>query len=160
MVRSDEPFASPHQPRAAVRPRPHRRSRRLHLRQPIPPQPRDGLAGHWPGYVLDRGGQTRAVLHATGLPLGINSEEKYPVPPALSLQPGELVVLLTDGIVEAASSDGKSFGLERTLGIVRAHHQETPDEILEALFDALRDFCANKFQDDVTAVIIKAEGVA
>ena len=117
-------------------------------------------AGHWPGYVLDRGGQIRAVLRATGLPLGIDSEEKYPVPPALSLEPGELVVLLTDGIVEAESSDRNQFGLERTLGIVRAHQQETPDEILEALFDALSDFCANKFQDDLTAVIIQAQGVA
>lgn len=114
-------------------------------------------AGHWPGYVLDRRGQTKAILPSTGVPLGINPEQEYSVPPALFLEPGELILLVTDGIVEAMSSDGKAFGLERTLGIVRAHQQETPDEILESLFDALADFCEGKFQDDLTAVVIKAE---
>jgi serine phosphatase RsbU (regulator of sigma subunit) len=83
--------------------------------------------------------------------------EEYSVPPALSLEPGELVLLVTDGIVEAMSSDGRAFGLERTLGIVRAHQQEMPDAILQALFDALADFCERRFQDDLTAVVIKVE---
>ncbi len=114
-------------------------------------------AGHLPGYVLDRDGATRAVLSSTGIPLGINAGEAYPVSGPLSLEPGELVLLLTDGITEAVSSDETPFGVERALTIVRSHQQETPDHILDALFDALDHFCERVFRDDRTAVLIKAE---
>jgi serine phosphatase RsbU (regulator of sigma subunit) len=117
-------------------------------------------AGHWPGYVLDRQGRTKAILYSTGVPLGIDPSSKYPAGPAATLEPGELVLLFTDGIIEAASADGEQFGLERMLGIVRSHQQETPDAILDALFQAVADLSGHVFQDDVTAVIIKAERLA
>jgi sigma-B regulation protein RsbU (phosphoserine phosphatase) len=117
-------------------------------------------AGHWPGYVLGRQGQTKAVLVSTGGPLGIDSANEFPPGPPTALQPGDLVLLFTDGLVEATSPERTRFGLERRLGIVRAHQQKTPDEILEALFDAVSGFSAHQSQDDVTAVIIKAEDAA
>ncbi len=117
-------------------------------------------AGHCPGYVLDHKGKVKAVLASTGGLLGIDSASEFPTGPALTLEPGELVFLYTDGIVEAGSSAGNPFGLECTLGIVRKHQQETPDEILEALFDAVVDFSEHRIEDDLTAVIIKAEGVS
>ena len=115
-------------------------------------------AGHWPGYVLDRRGRTKAVLASTGCPLGIDPAGAFPAGPATTLEPGELVLLFTDGIVEAAPPDGKPFGLERTLGIVRAHQREAPDAILDALFHAVGDFSGHPPQDDLTAVILNAEG--
>jgi sigma-B regulation protein RsbU (phosphoserine phosphatase) len=115
-------------------------------------------AGHWPGYVLDRRGRTKAVLASTGCPLGIDPAGAFPTGPATTLEPGELVVLFTDGIVEAASPEGEQFGLGRTLGIVRAHRREAPDAILDALFHAVGDFSGHPPQDDLTAVILKAEG--
>jgi sigma-B regulation protein RsbU (phosphoserine phosphatase) len=117
-------------------------------------------AGHWPGYILDPQGRIKAVLASTSTPLGIDPSADFPVPPALTLEPGELTFLFTDGIVEAASPKGELFGLGRTLGIVRAHRHETPDDILEALFDAVRAFSGHDLQDDQTAVILKAEGPA
>jgi PAS domain S-box-containing protein len=115
-------------------------------------------AGHWPGYVLDRQGRTKAVLASTGCPLGIDPASEFPTGPATTLGPGELVLLLTDGIVEAASPDGEQFGLKRTLTIVRAHHREAPEAILDALFHAVEDFSGHPLQDDLTAVILKAQG--
>ncbi|HEX3146679.1 MAG TPA: GAF domain-containing SpoIIE family protein phosphatase [Gemmataceae bacterium] len=117
-------------------------------------------AGHLPGYILDQRGQTREVLPSTGLPLGIDPASKFPASPAITLAPGELVLLITDGIVEAASSDGSLFGTDRTLAIVRRHQHQMPDEILTALFDAVGDFCEHKCHDDMTAVILKVEGDA
>jgi sigma-B regulation protein RsbU (phosphoserine phosphatase) len=115
-------------------------------------------AGHWPGYVLDRRGRTKAVLASTGCPLGIDPGRGFPTGPATTLEPGGLVLLLTDGVVEAASPEGEQFGLERTLGIVRAHQREAPEAILDALFQAVGDFSGHRLQDDRTAVILKAEG--
>jgi PAS domain S-box-containing protein len=116
-------------------------------------------AGHKPGYVLDRRGQTRTILRSTGFPLGIDPLEKFPASPTMSLEPGDLVLLNTDGIIEAASPDGELFGMERTLRLVRQHQQQMPNEILTALFDAVGDFSNNNFDDDLTAVIIKADDV-
>jgi serine phosphatase RsbU (regulator of sigma subunit) len=116
-------------------------------------------AGHNPGYVLDPQGRTKAVLGSTGIPLGIDSSCAFPTGPSVTLEPGELVFLYTDGIVEAGSKTGKPFRLERALDVVRAHQQETPDEILEALFDAVGGSGHHR-DDDQTAVIIKVEGVA
>jgi serine phosphatase RsbU (regulator of sigma subunit) len=117
-------------------------------------------AGHWPGYVLDRQGRTKAVLASTGCPLGIDPAGEFPTGPATTLEPGELALLLTDGIVEAALPEGERLGLGRTLAIVRGHRQEAPDAILDALFRAVGDFSGQQLRDDITAVIIKAVGIA
>jgi serine phosphatase RsbU (regulator of sigma subunit) len=117
-------------------------------------------AGHCPGYVLDRQGRTKAVLASTGCPLGIKPASEFPTGPATTLGPGELVLLLTDGIVEAMSREGKQFGVERTLGLVQAHRREAPEAILDALFHAVGDFSGHPLHDDITAVILKAEGIA
>ena len=116
-------------------------------------------AGHLPGYVLDQQGKTRVVLPSTGLPLGIDPASKFSAS-TVSLEPGDLVLLITDGITEAASPDNGLFGMERTLRLVRQHQQQTPGEILTALFAAVNDYCNNNCLDDLTAVIIKVEGVA
>jgi serine phosphatase RsbU (regulator of sigma subunit)/putative methionine-R-sulfoxide reductase with GAF domain len=117
-------------------------------------------AGHCPGYVLDRQGRTRAVLAATGCPLGVNPASEFPAGAPTTLEPGELVLLFTDGIVEARSPGREQYGVERLLAVVRAHQQEAPEAILDALFQAVGDFSGQQLHDDCTAVILKVEGVA
>jgi serine phosphatase RsbU (regulator of sigma subunit) len=112
-------------------------------------------AGHPPGHVLDSGGRTKAVLAGTGLPLGIDPSYTFPASPAVALEAGDLVVLITDGITEAASPAAGLFGMERTLRCVRRHRHHAPSVILTALFDAVMGFCNNKFIDDLTAVVVK-----
>jgi PAS domain S-box-containing protein len=114
-------------------------------------------AGHCPGYVLDRQGRTRAVLAATGCPLGVNPASEFPTGPPTTLGPGELVLLFTDGIVEAQSPHLESFGVERMLAVVGEHQQEAPESILDALFRAVGDFSGHHLHDDRTAVILKAD---
>lgn len=114
-------------------------------------------AGHWPAYVLDRRGDVRQVLASAGEPVGIDAMLKYSTGPPVSLEGGDVVFLFTDGVVEAASSRGTQFGLERTLDVIRAHRQRPPEEILEQLFQAVADFTQAPVQDDATAVVIQAE---
>lgn len=115
-------------------------------------------AGHLPGYVLDSRGQAKAVLASTGLPLGIDPLQTFPVAHAVSLEADDLVLLISDGISEARSPDDELFGMERTLRCVRQHQQQTPCNILNALFDAVTVFCNNNCLDDMTAVIAKMNG--
>ena len=112
-------------------------------------------AGHPPGYVIDGQGQTRAVLTSEGFPFGIDPETGFPTSATVWLEPGDLVFLHTDGIVEAASPGGELFGIQRALRVVQEHRRQMPGEILTSLFEAVADFSHNRCDDDLTAVIIK-----
>jgi len=115
-------------------------------------------AGHCPGYVLDPQGQMRAVLTSTGMPLGVDLSSEFPPSTEVALEPGDLIVLFTDGIVETHSPEGQLFGSERLLASVHQHQECSPDEILDALFQAVTDHAQGAEQaDDATAVILKVE---
>jgi len=114
-------------------------------------------AGHPLGYVLDPRGEVRATLGTTGLPLGIDPAGDYPAPPALTLEPGDLVLLLTDGLLEARAPEGAAFG-EQVLEAVRANRSRPAREIVVVLHEAVRAFCRGlPIPDDVTAVVIKVQ---
>ncbi len=115
-------------------------------------------AGHWPGYVLDAQGEVKQVLQSTSFPLGVDPSGKLDNGPALTLDPGDLVFLLSDGIVEAPSGAGSLFGVGRALEVVRAHRHETPDEIIAALLHQVREWSESAQVDDMTAIVIKVGG--
>jgi serine/threonine protein phosphatase PrpC len=76
----------------------------------------------------------------------------------VEVEPGDLIVLFTDGIVETHSPECQLFGSERLLASVHQHRECSPDEILDALFQAVTDHAQGVEQpDDATAVILKVE---
>jgi hypothetical protein len=71
---------------------------------------------------------------------------------------GELLLLLTDGMVEAHGPDDNLFGMDRVLDVVRAHQSRTARAIVDTLYGAVRAFCAAQPQlDDMTVIVIKAQ---
>jgi PAS domain S-box-containing protein len=114
-------------------------------------------AGHVPGYVLDDRGDVREVLGSTNFPLGIDPTADYRRAPEVVLRPGEIVLLLTDGIVEAINAAGEQFGRERAVAAVQTCHRETPDGIVTALLRAVRAFSPVPQADDMTAVVLKVD---
>jgi serine phosphatase RsbU (regulator of sigma subunit) len=115
-------------------------------------------AGHVTGYLLDASGAIREALVSTGMPLGILPDAEFPAAPPLKLHPGELVVLLTDGIVEAFSPDEVPFGAARVIETIRANWGRSARETVDSLYRAVRDFCGNRASlDDMTAIVIKVE---
>jgi serine phosphatase RsbU (regulator of sigma subunit) len=114
-------------------------------------------AGHMPGYLMGADGEIKARLDSLGLPLAIEADTDYPTETLPSLEPGEIVVLLTDGIVEAHDPDENLFGRDRVLSLVKANRDRPAREILNALYAAVHEFCGAQGQfDDMTAIIIKA----
>src|SRR5262245_15894410 len=114
-------------------------------------------AGHLPCYVLDEAGEVRARLHSAGIPLAISPHPEYATEAAVSLRPGEMALLLTDGIVEAAGPGGM-FGVGRALGVVKANRHRPAKAVLDALYEAVNGFRGPEPQlDDMTAVVIKAD---
>jgi serine/threonine protein kinase/serine phosphatase RsbU (regulator of sigma subunit) len=115
-------------------------------------------AGHCPAYVLDRHGEIKSALCSTGPPLGVDPASEFPTARELSLAPGDVIFACTGGIPQALSGAWQPCGLERALGVVRAHRRETPEAILERLVHAVSDFAASPLRhEDRTAVLIKAE---
>ena len=92
-----------------------------------------------------------------GLPLGVTGEETYDEVHEFTMEPGDVLVLLTDGFVEwSRPSDNELFGTTRLTSVVREHARESAKVVMEALDRAVRDFSQGSRQaDDMTAVIIK-----
>jgi serine phosphatase RsbU (regulator of sigma subunit) len=118
-------------------------------------------AGHSAGYVLCPDGRLRVKLLSTDMPLGLFPGGRFPTAPAAELAPGEIVLLLTDGVPDAHSPAGEHFGEDRLLDVVREHRARGARDIVEALTGAVRAFAQGEPQfDDVTAVVVKVGGGA
>jgi sigma-B regulation protein RsbU (phosphoserine phosphatase) len=74
----------------------------------------------------------------------------------IRLEPGEVMVLYTDGVTEAVNQRGEEFGLRRLCDLVRNNCQLTSARILENLFSELYAFIGEaKVHDDVSLMVIK-----
>ena len=115
-------------------------------------------AGHPAGYVMNAFGEVKAHLSSTSLPLAISSDAKFTLGEPVQLSPGDLVFMLTDGILEARSPDGISFGERRALEAVRSHRQMSAKEIVEGLCRTVGEFSRRqKPEDDITALIVSVQ---
>lgn len=113
-------------------------------------------AGHPPGYLLAPDGSVRMELRRTGVPLGMRPNTEYCNAPPITLQPGEVALLLTDGIEEAMGPGDEMFGTDRMLAVLRASRDKSAAQIVDALYLAVREFCKGaEQQDDVTAIVVK-----
>jgi sigma-B regulation protein RsbU (phosphoserine phosphatase) len=113
-------------------------------------------AGHQTGFLLNPDGSVKQALASTGFPLGIVADAEFPASAALPLDPGDIVMLVTDGIVEARAPDGTVFGERRPLDLVRVYSKATARQIVANLYHAVRAFSQDLPQyDDITAAVIK-----
>jgi len=95
-------------------------------------------------------------IGAHGLPLGITSPFISDPPKILELNPGDLLVLATDGFFEWTNTEGEPFGTERFEETIRRSKEKRPRELISALYGAVLAFSGGmKQQDDLTAGLIK-----
>lgn len=113
-------------------------------------------AGHDPALIYCPVHDTFTALGAdAGLPLGVLRETRY-VEESGDILPGQLIAIGTDGIWEARNAGGAMFGKERFKAVLRVHAGESAREIVDAVFDAVREYSGGaKLEDDVTLVVIK-----
>jgi len=75
------------------------------------------------------------------------------------LEPGDVLVIFTDGLVEAENAAGEELGDGRLADVVLRKPEASADELLEALLvEAFQHLEEGKFRDDVTLVVIKRMG--
>jgi sigma-B regulation protein RsbU (phosphoserine phosphatase) len=110
--------------------------------------------GHYPPLVVRAGGgMTR--LDSTATVLGLFDRVEVMVR-QLTLEPGDLLAIFSDGVVEARGRDGEEFGEERLMRLLRRNRQREISEIPPALTDALLQYAAFGQEDDLTLLIARA----
>ncbi len=111
-------------------------------------------AGHNPGLVLRaRGGIEQ--LGSGGLPLGLLPGASYRIE-RISLEPGDLLCLYSDGITEAAAPDDEEFGLDRLAQLLSDQQNDPIDVLLGKIGSAVSLFAAGAPQaDDQTLLLLR-----
>jgi hypothetical protein len=115
-------------------------------------------AGH-PFPILKRKGQVRD-LELCGFPLGAWDAARYSEL-LVQLQPGDQLVLVSDGIIEAMNRQRELFGFERLTNAIARSQAATPQDCLDSLWQAVQTFEAGaEQQDDKTVVVIQVAAAA
>lgn len=90
-----------------------------------------------------------------GLPSGLFDEAQYEQY-SVTLAPGDAVLFLTDGLIEAHDPAREEFGSSRVMDICREHLNASADDLLARLFSAVENFSGNGSpQDDITAALLR-----
>jgi sigma-B regulation protein RsbU (phosphoserine phosphatase) len=105
--------------------------------------------------ILRRSSGAIERLTNGGLPFGIMADAPYESG-SVTLQPGDWLVIFTDGVVEALNAKGEEYEESRLLNVLQNGTTTTPDELLSRLMNDLDFFVgATPQHDDVTCMLIK-----
>lgn len=106
--------------------------------------------------IISANGQLKHRVLSSGLPLGMIDDFRYDPPAQIPLEPGYILLLLTDGFREASSRAGELFGVSRIVETVAANLSSSAGDILHSLRQAVRQFVDGHCQqDDMTGIVVK-----
>lgn len=118
-------------------------------------------AGHAPLFLYSHSKGQLQIFPAHDVPLGILPQLTTASSQVVSMQPGDLLLLITDGFLEWENSAGEQFGTARLEEVIHANCRLAPEEIIAELYARVVDFAAGTpQQDDLTAVVIKKTAVS
>jgi serine phosphatase RsbU (regulator of sigma subunit) len=117
-------------------------------------------AGHIPTLFYKAKESKSEFMLFDGLGLGILRNKQYEnhvQEKTFSFETGDILVLITDGIVEAKNQKGNQFGFERIRSLVEIHHEKSPAEIQTQLIDSLHGFVGGDrmIDDDYSMMVVK-----
>ena len=94
-------------------------------------------------------------LDAEGLIIGVNDDFPYEHQ-KVEFAPGDVLLLYTDGVIEAENEQQELFGEERLKGLLTEHHHRTPQDLIEHILEQVRLFSGHhNFNDDVSLVVMQ-----
>jgi sigma-B regulation protein RsbU (phosphoserine phosphatase) len=116
------------------------------------------FAGAHMDILLRREDGTCRTVETSGTWIGISDDiEDVTADARFSLEPGDTMVLYTDGVTEATDASGQLFGLERLQSTVQQCAASEPQGLVDAIVRAVDDFQVQQF-DDFTIVVARRDG--
>lgn len=110
--------------------------------------------GHNPPLVLHRGESTFESLRNCGPPLGITDDISY-APRSISLAPGDMLLLYTDGVTEAENSQSDQFGIKRLEKAILEMRGQPTRSVVDHVIKRVAEFAKGAAQsDDITCVAV------
>jgi sigma-B regulation protein RsbU (phosphoserine phosphatase) len=110
-------------------------------------------AGSFPPLIC-RGGKTVKV-RVEGVPLGLLPSREYEEV-KLKTEPGDVIVLYSDGVTDHLNAAGEEFGKGRLYDVVRGNCDRPPQEIVDRVLASLDEFSPTAF-DDQTLLVLKTK---
>jgi len=128
------------------------------LLDPVGHRLRFHSAGQGPILLLRARTRDLERYRPTSFPLGAMSLTATEAAPTVELEPGDVLVVLSDGYLEHRDADGQEYGEERVAQVLREHHDRSMAELAGMLLRSVRAFARDAPQeDDMTVVLIKRE---
>jgi len=113
-------------------------------------------AGHAPALHYVYGEDRFETLEATGLPLGIEHSPRYEAAPERRLAVGDIIVLCTDGIVEAMDANDQPFGVRRLEEVVRKYAKSPMAELVQKTGESVEaHYVGDNPSDDLTILVAR-----
>jgi sigma-B regulation protein RsbU (phosphoserine phosphatase) len=112
-------------------------------------------AGHNPAYIYRSKTGEIEELHSKNMVLGAFSFASYQTVP-MHMNPGDLLVVYSDGITEAENPHDEMFGEERLVGLIREHASSGCHSLEKTLLESIEEFTEGMAQtDDMTCMLIQ-----
>jgi len=109
-------------------------------------------AGHHPPMVIRRDGSI-SWLETGGAPVGMFRDWIYEEG-AVQLNPSDMVLACTDGLIEAVNPDGEEWGVDGLRSAAAESDAQRADDVVQAIFTSLDEFLRGCQTDDATVVAL------
>ena len=110
--------------------------------------------GHNPPLIARADGSSEILPTTDGIALGVMDGAEYKAR-SVKLQPGDTLVLYSDGVTEAMNQTGDEYGLERLREVTVATSSQGAEEVTKSIFASVREFAGEAPQsDDITCLTL------
>lgn len=114
-------------------------------------------AGHLRPFLIRSSRNEVTLLKSGGIPLGISTDmDELYVTFKSRVDPGDKIVLFTDGIIEARNPDDQEFGMDRLINCIKAGYRFSGDDLMRTIVRGLAGFAnLDALRDDATVFIVE-----
>jgi len=114
-------------------------------------------AGHNPPLYIDNKNSTIKMLNTHGCPVGIVEDQEYGED-EIKLEEGDVIILYTDGVIEAINKDREMFGIQRLMELAMENKELAAQEIVDKIKEEVFAFTDSPEQfDDFTILTFKVK---
>jgi phosphoserine phosphatase RsbU/P len=115
-------------------------------------------AGHNPPHIIRQNGSIETISKSHGMALGVTDDLKY-TQDEVTLAPGDMLYLFTDGVTEAENGTGALFSEQKLTSSLASYHNLSANELVNTIRSDLTNYAAGTPQsDDITMLAIRLIG--